>query len=427
MTGSGRQPIVLLGVDHAGQASQALPELLHRPDGSSIVSGHVGNEHDCSLVEIGRGVLQAGLFRPGHGVAPNEMDTERPQPVPARADDLPLRASDIGDDRTASPEVSVGPDEGQGRLGGYADHRKGGFREHLLRDGATGVDHPAPEGFVDGRATPGPPENAHVAPAAQAEPEGGPEWSPNQIAARDYLEAITAPDGLLLSDDPLLAFQAGRLILPALTEASFKQIRLGNLTTADLVDGVLRLRPQAALFSTGRLALLPRLEDWVATMAAERRDFGEMRAYRLDAWPKPEHSVDERLGDAIRLTGYSLSADDLKAGSTLTMTLFWSAQRPVPDDYTVFVHLFGQGGALLAQHDGPPLMATYPTSHWAENVVIPDRHVLTVGTEAPAGQYDLLVGMYRQPSLERLPAYSAGGVRWPGDTVVLGQVGIVPP
>ncbi len=259
------------------------------------------------------------------------------------------------------------------------------------------------------------------------QPEGGPAWSAERTAARSYLKETTSPDALIVTDDPLLAFTAGRLVLPTLTEASYKQIRLGHLATEDVVRDILHRKPQAALFATGRLALLPGLEDWVATMSVGHRTFGEMRAYQLDPSARPEHRLDVRLDETILLTGYTLSADELVAGETLTVTLFWMADGPVTNDYTAFLHLKGQGDTLVAQHDGPPLMGAYPTSRWIEGILLPDRHVLTIAPEAAPGTYDLLAGMYGRPSLERLPAYDGRGQRWPDDVVTLGTVRVISP
>ena len=64
-----------------------------------------------------------------------------------------------------------------------------------------------------------------------------------------------------MTDTALLAFAAGRLVPPALTEASYRQIRLGYLTSENVVESVLRHQVQAVLFATGRLALLPSLEQ----------------------------------------------------------------------------------------------------------------------------------------------------------------------
>jgi hypothetical protein len=109
------------------------------------------------------------------------------------------------------------------------------------------------------------------------------------------------------------------------------------------------------------------------------------------------------------------------------VTLFWSTETPIVEDYTVFVHLVDGTGQLRAQHDGIPLMGAYPTSQWPQNLLVPDPHAIPVGPNAPPGQYTVFVGLYHRPSLDRLPAFTADGSRWPDDRIELANVTILGP
>jgi hypothetical protein len=81
----------------------------------------------------------------------------------------------------------------------------------------------------------------------------------------------------------------------------------------------------------------------------------------------------------------------------------WSAAETPPENYTVFVHLLAEDGSLVAQHDGPPLFGTRPTTTWNSGEQLLDQHELVVGETSFAGNGRLLVGMYRSDTLERLP------------------------
>jgi 4-amino-4-deoxy-L-arabinose transferase-like glycosyltransferase len=249
-------------------------------------------------------------------------------------------------------------------------------------------------------------------------------WAEDRMAARRLLRATVPPDRLVATDDPLLAFAAGRLIAPPLTEASHKQINTGFLTTGEAAESVLRYRTPVVLFATGRLERLPGFEAWVSAVATGRDDLGRLRAYHLDHPLAPEHATESTLGDGIALRGYTLSHDDLQAGDTLTVTLFWERTGPVDGDYHVFVHLADGEAHVWGQHDGQPLLGAHPTSGWADGVVLPDPHRLQIDPQAPPGAYDLVVGMYRWPSLERLPAAGSGGERWPDDRIVLASLNV---
>jgi hypothetical protein len=223
----------------------------------------------------------------------------------------------------------------------------------------------------------------------------------------------------------MLAFAVGRLVPPPLTELSTKQIKVGNMKTDDARGSILWYGAQTALFSTGRLGRLPGLEDWVASVAAERRDFGELRAYWLDLPQSGPHLAESYLGRKIKLRGYALSSDELRPGDALTVALLWECDGAVSEDYHVFVHLVDEEGHLLGQHDGVPGVGERPTSQWMVGQRVFDTHLVEIGQDVPPGRYNLFVGMYGWPSLERLPAFLPDGGRWPDDRILLGQVLVI--
>jgi hypothetical protein len=136
--------------------------------------------------------------------------------------------------------------------------------------------------------------------------------------------------------------------------------------------------------------------------------------------PVPQITHMVTLGEDIRLLGYSLNSD-LEPGKALEVELVWQAAGDPHDDYTVFVHVIGPTGELIAQHDDQPRQGAYPTSHWAKGEVISDGHVLNLPSTLSRGPYVLRVGMYQPATMQRLPAYQEGK-RLPGDTVVLADI-----
>jgi hypothetical protein len=250
----------------------------------------------------------------------------------------------------------------------------------------------------------------------------GPEWSPDDLAARAFLEQEIPPGEFVATDDPMLAFAAGQPVPPPLTELSTKQIKVGNMKAEDARGSIIWYGARAALFSTGRLERLPGLEDWVASVATERRDFGELRAYRLDLPESSPHLAQSQFGGQIRLHGYALSSAELHPGDTLSVALLWECEGAMPEDYHVFVHLADEDDYLWGQHDGAPGMGERPTNQWAAGQRVFDTHPIEIGQDVPPGKYRLLVGMYGWPSLERLPASLPDGSRWPDDRVLLGQI-----
>jgi hypothetical protein len=53
---------------------------------------------------------------------------------------------------------------------------------------------------------------------------------------------------------------------------------------------------------------------------------------------------------------------------------------------------------------------------------VPDVHHIALDPNIPAGTYHLQVGMYRWPSMERLPVRDEDGVEHPDRVVVLQPV-----
>jgi hypothetical protein len=139
---------------------------------------------------------------------------------------------------------------------------------------------------------------------------------------------------------------------------------------------------------------------------------------RVFAEPSPAHAVDVRWGKVVLLRGY-----DLQGGAkSLGVTLYWQAARRMDVSYKVFVHLVDAAtGAIVAQDDAVPRQWAYPTTWWERGEVVEDRVVLSLEGVSP-GEYRLAVGLYDPGTGERLPAYSAGGGRYPDDAVPLTAV-----
>jgi len=136
---------------------------------------------------------------------------------------------------------------------------------------------------------------------------------------------------------------------------------------------------------------------------------------------RPAHA---NFGDQVSLLGFE-AVGSLSPGDEFDVTLYWEALRPPEDDYVVFVHLLDAEGQLVASHDGPPLGGRYPTGAWLPGDVVPDTHRLALNPGTPTGTYQLQVGMYSWPSLERLPVWDEQGVEQAERVVVLQSVEVV--
>ncbi len=101
------------------------------------------------------------------------------------------------------------------------------------------------------------------------------------------------------------------------------------------------------------------------------------------------------LGDAVALIGYDMQPFVAAEGESITLTLYWQRLRPLSTDYRVFAQLVQPNTTnVYAQSDGMPAAWTRPTSTWAEDEIVVDKHMLTVREGTPNGDWTLIVGMY---------------------------------
>ena len=134
-----------------------------------------------------------------------------------------------------------------------------------------------------------------------------------------------------------------------------------------------------------------------------------------------QHTVAANLGHEALLIGYGLRTQELEAGKTLRLTLYWQALAEMDRRYTVFAHLLDSDNRVVAQMDSEPLSGAHPTTEWQLGEIVRDSYGLLIAPDTPPGEYLLEVGMYYLPTLERLPVLDAsGGVE--DDRVVLGRI-----
>jgi hypothetical protein len=116
---------------------------------------------------------------------------------------------------------------------------------------------------------------------------------------------------------------------------------------------------------------------------------------------------------------HAASAQQAVPGQSLGLTLEWRALAPT-EDLTLFVQLLNPQGQLAAQFDGPPV-ANYPaTSAWPRGARLVERVNLNLPKHLAAGPYQLHLGLYRLPEVQRLE----NGL--PDNTLVLGKINVQP-
>lgn len=243
-------------------------------------------------------------------------------------------------------------------------------------------------------------------------------------AAAAFLREIVPPDGYVMTDEPALAFVAGRMVPPPVADPSLLVLRSGYLGADAAREITLSYRPDAVALWSGRFAA--RLPEYVDALregdlyAAEKYYDDSHRilfAPRLEDVPESARRVFFALDDGISLVGCS-RGEASKPGDTLDVILYWHASKTPGRAYTVFVQLLDAGGSLRAGQDSQPFSGHLPTGSWPPGVTLRDFHALPLPPDLPPGDYSLITGMYDPESGARLPV---GG---DGDFAPLGTVRI---
>lgn len=97
----------------------------------------------------------------------------------------------------------------------------------------------------------------------------------------------------------------------------------------------------------------------------------------------------------IELAGYEISELAPQAGDTITLTLYWRAQRDLDTDYTVFANIIDPTTLTkYAASNAMPVNWTRPTSSWEPGAIVVDAHQLNIAADAVPGIYEIEVGLY---------------------------------
>ena len=143
---------------------------------------------------------------------------------------------------------------------------------------------------------------------------------------------------------------------------------------------------------------------------------------------RPQHEVSAQLGDLATLVGYDLTLPEagLRAGSQISLTLYYRTNAATAQDLTRFAQLYSPELGMAAQQDSPPAQGGNPTWSWVPGEVVSETVTLTVGQAARPGKYALQVGLYNASDGLRVPVRDQASKPVPGDQVVLTELSLLP-
>jgi hypothetical protein len=113
------------------------------------------------------------------------------------------------------------------------------------------------------------------------------------------------------------------------------------------------------------------------------------------AFALPQYASLFVFGDSIRLCGYSLPAGNrYEPGDALPISLYWTTDLPLTQDYTMAVYLAPAGGVPVAQNDTQPGWGFAPTSLWQPGIGVWDHRALRLPETLAVGAYELWIKVY---------------------------------
>ena len=132
----------------------------------------------------------------------------------------------------------------------------------------------------------------------------------------------------------------------------------------------------------------------------------------LPSLPSDAVVVGAVFGNRVKLEGYRLNPAQPKRGDKVIVTWYWSAVKPVNEDYQVFVHGDAKEGNARRLHgDHFPAKGKYPTDVWMPGEIIVDEFSLNISSDYGARKLAIYTGLYK--GNYRLPLTSRGAT--PGD------------
>lgn len=242
-----------------------------------------------------------------------------------------------------------------------------------------------------------------------------------------FISQLTGPSDFVLVDDPIVAYNARRLVPPALVDSSSYRVRSGALRGQDVIGAVEQFDVRLLFLFSDGLRELETVDDLVdnryrAIWIAERqngkdralylRDDADLATARALLGTGLQVPPSAEFGGDLRLVGYNLARDELRAGASASLILHWEALRPMTPDYHVVTHLRGPDSQSDYQSEKALGGGGEGTASWEPGRWVVRSQALTVPSRAAAGDYRLAISVYDSKARRTAPL-AAGGIELP--------------
>ena len=109
--------------------------------------------------------------------------------------------------------------------------------------------------------------------------------------------------------------------------------------------------------------------------------------------PKIAHNCDIALDNGVRLVGWQLERDAVRAGDAIWLTTVWYVDRAPGKGWEIFAHMLGPENHF-GRFDHVAVEGAYPVAQWQAGQYIVDRTRLAWSHVVPSGNYDVVMGLW---------------------------------
>jgi hypothetical protein len=239
------------------------------------------------------------------------------------------------------------------------------------------------------------------------------------------LRALTSPDDFIVTDQPYLAFLAGRKVPPELVDTALARIRSRSLTANRAQALAAAYNPKVVLLWGDRLRGLAAFKGWVdasyqVVKVYNRRNDTDRALYlRRDAdfaaarallGQKAAGGPSADFAGELRLAGMSLDRSELAAGQGATLTMLWEELARSSVDYHVLLELRGPDGRSLDAQEASLSGGGAGTSEWLPGHWLVQSSFVLAERAAP-GRYTVTAALYDSRARMTVPIEGQTGVR----------------
>ncbi|MGB0588548.1 MAG: carbohydrate-binding family 9-like protein [Myxococcota bacterium] len=126
-------------------------------------------------------------------------------------------------------------------------------------------------------------------------------------------------------------------------------------------------------------------------LSSEQRD--EVRGAISTSATTPQVVLDANFDGKVRLVGYDMTSQTVKAGETFEITWHWEALADLKGDWKIFVH-FESPGRKRTVHDHQPVAELHPMKKWKKGEFIKDTQRIRVSKDFPNGIARIFIGVF---------------------------------